>query len=78
MAFKYIIFEYGRNRWPLLFPGTCNHEEVARYIRGKPVSAGRISFHADGSFFTYNESESLKLKSSPEDAAFIKACYDAF
>lgn len=79
--FKYIVFQDERTgrRLPVLFPNELVHAEVADALIAcglmnsaslfyRPVSAGFVMLAVSSS---HGESESLKIKSDPEDAQRI-------
>lgn len=77
---KYIMFEVSGTKVPVLFSKLIRHDAVATYLRRpindtfnktdcKPVSAG---FYDPQTGAVYGESESLKIKSNPDDAAEIE------
>ena len=70
---KYIMFEFSGMRWPILFPETVTHSDIARSITShfsefEVVSAGFCNRHGD----VYGEAVSLKVKSDPADTMLIK------
>jgi len=73
---KYIMT---KDNEPILFPPTINHSDMARYIRGKIVSAGFVSFRAidDGDSLNSVEAHAhgysltLNMESRKEDSEII-------
>ena len=80
---KYIVFETceipGFDHIGLSFPDFVQHKDFARHFpTWIPVSAGFVKFEAtcDGDeqriiTFCFGESESLKIKSDPNDSDFF-------
>lgn len=73
MESKYITFEGGElsHNLPvaIIFPYIITHSKMARCLNrlGKPISAGFVSVNYEGKVQAYGNSESLGLKSRPED-----------
>jgi hypothetical protein len=84
--FKYIMLSDGNSDFPIIFPKIMVHSEVAsatrkilRHTRGNSlevVSAGFVSIKPSDNimgfwFVCHGESETLQLKSRPEDSAIV-------
>ena len=87
MDLKYIVLaDEAGAEYPVRFPRALSHVGGAHgimrearhsewsHVKGwlNPVSAG---FADPGTFATSGESESLKMKSRPEDAALLRKCF---
>lgn len=78
---KYITFKEDGLMQMVIFPNTMIHALVARRLCGRDrvVSAGFVQFGVSDNdepiIHCYGESESLDVKSRPEDSALAKALY---
>lgn len=67
---KYVIFQYKQLIMPVIIPEHVTHKQVS-VEGGMPISAGFFTIKK-GVVKCFGESESLKLKSRPEeDAKYI-------
>lgn len=74
MVTKYVIYEF----FPYTFPGQVNHRLFAdnlNMIRRRIESAGFVALLPDGSFHCFGESESLGIKSRPEDSEIFNRMF---
>ena len=65
---KYVVFS---DLFVIVFSATENHDDVARRIGKKPVSAGFVNLH-DGELSTSGHSFTLGIDSRAEDAELIR------
>lgn len=69
MNLKYIVIENRGNESIILFPDWMRHDDVARKMNTKVISAGMCDLESRQCF---GESVSLKIKSRPEDSELLK------
>lgn len=70
---KFVIFGSSEGGVPVMFPMGVSHANVAGLLRsllGEPVSAGHVSW-LDGIPTAFGDSQSLGLKSRPEDTELL-------
>jgi hypothetical protein len=79
MPFKYIIVRDRADReHGIVFPEAIIHRDVARIHRASDVRVVSAGFCYIGDHVeAFGESETLKLKSRPEDTAIIAADFSA-
>lgn len=65
---KYIIFRHENIEYPVIFPISMTHTDVAKYIPMKPVSAGFVDI---ASLVCFGRSESLNLSSREQDSKIL-------
>ena len=75
-GYKYIMFEIGGQRFPVIFPENFVHQQVATLLRHlpgapQPVSAGFVD--ALTVLGTSGDSETLRMKSDPYDRVTINS-----
>jgi hypothetical protein len=71
---KYIVTDHGGNESIHLFPHTHRHDEVAKGLLGKPISAGSVMAIKNGSGMIlkcFGESTTLDLPSRKEDTSLL-------
>ena len=75
---KYIRF---KNVGMVLFEGSIGHDEIARRIKDKPISAGFVYMddcYDDGKPICSGDSATLKLKMDEEDEFRIRSALKRF
>lgn len=67
---KYIIGRIGgMSLTPVVFPEYLTHADIARDLRATDITgAGFVKIGADGKFYCWGESVSLKVKSHDNDS----------
>ena len=65
---KYIIVQKGSLEEPIIFSPLISHEEMARKINAKVVSAGFINFRLE----CWGKSETLDIESREKDTELIR------
>lgn len=71
MNFKYIIFDGPTGEEPILFPPWINHDDMARKMGRKAISAGFVKM-ADDDVTCYGKSLSLNLRAREEDSHIVE------
>jgi len=67
---KYVIFKQ-KQLLPVIIPEHVTHSQI-KIVGAKPISAGFFE-NESGIVNTFGKSESLNLKSKPEDARIIES-----
>ena len=65
---KYIMFKINGGELPVIFPPEIIHKQMARNINAEVISAGMIDYNLT----CYGESETLGIKSRPEDTKRVQ------
>jgi len=70
---KYVIFDQGGMDVAIIFPAFWDHADtVALHTnKGNVLSAGHLQLDALGNLYTTGKSQSLNVKSRPEDLDII-------
>ena len=78
MTTKYIVIDYPeKGEAIIIFPEMLVHRHVARdnaHMGCKTISAGFVTLR-DGEFICHGKSESLGIKSRPEDADLVNRMF---
>jgi DNA-binding transcriptional regulator LsrR (DeoR family) len=69
---KYIITERSGLEYALVFSRDLQHSEILTAHAGRAVAAGFVQFIAPDHVIASGESETLNLRSRPQDSAIIK------
>jgi hypothetical protein len=71
---KYVILDGYLNELPILFPPEISHDMMSKWLSGMGpvVSAGFVDL-VDGQISAHGESQSLGLKSRPQDSTIIES-----
>ena len=70
---KYIMFDNGYIRIPIIFPDCIKHSDMAAMLDsklGKPITAGFVTL-SDGKIATYGNSISLGLSSDKQEDTIL-------
>lgn len=78
---KYIVTNYDGTESIHLFPSLHRHDEMAKNLLGKPISAGAVLAINNGSGFIlkcFGESTTLGIKSREEDTTLLVEHLECF